>query len=344
MSSLNVLSILLILPILLFKNMRKGIKRGPFLLILLFLCFRFYNNISTQTGNYFYVKKYLLSAFETEDYVCTGDGVCLPSANLEIWKHQALPSVLIIGAKKCGTRALISMLAAHPNIKTLHAEGHYFDDQESYSLGLNWYRSRMPESNQSQITIEKTPSYIWAPDVLERVRSLNPDMKLIAVLRNPVDRLLSDHVQIDLRRFRKNQTPLKDPDEIYVDKENKKLRNSHRVRLGEYEVYLSRWYKAFSPNQILVLDGDKFISDALSGLLEVQSFLGLPAYYDDINIFFNETKGFYCYLSNGIPSCLGTNKGRAKMQIDDHVRKIMYDHYKPYNERLFKLIGKSFNW
>lgn len=51
---------------------------------------------------------------------------------------RRLPSVIIIGAKKCGTRALLEYLRLHSDIKTAGPEPHFFD--RYYHLGLEWYR------------------------------------------------------------------------------------------------------------------------------------------------------------------------------------------------------------
>jgi hypothetical protein len=67
-------------------------------------------------------------------------------------KHlKTLPSALIIGAKKGGTRALIDSLQLHPRILAAKREVHYFDD--NYENGLEWYRDQMPVANNDQVLI-----------------------------------------------------------------------------------------------------------------------------------------------------------------------------------------------
>jgi [heparan sulfate]-glucosamine 3-sulfotransferase 3 len=51
---------------------------------------------------------------------------------------QKLPGAIIIGAKKCGTRALLKFIGAHPNVSTAGSEVHFFD--RFYHMGLDWYR------------------------------------------------------------------------------------------------------------------------------------------------------------------------------------------------------------
>lgn len=76
-----------------------------------------------------------------------------------------LPQAIIIGVRKCGTRALLEMLFLHPQIQKAAGEVHFFDRDDNYGKGLEWYRRKMPYSFRGQITIEKSPSYFVTPEV-----------------------------------------------------------------------------------------------------------------------------------------------------------------------------------
>lgn len=71
----------------------------------------------------------------------------------------------MIGVRKCGTRALLEMLYLHPRVQKAAGEVHFFDRDENYNRGLEWYRKKMPHSFSGQITIEKSPSYFVTPEV-----------------------------------------------------------------------------------------------------------------------------------------------------------------------------------
>ena len=71
--------------------------------------------------------------------------------------QRRLPQCIIVGAMKCGTRALIDYLALHPGVVTTPWEINYFDHY--FDRGLEWYRSQFPLSRHNQTTIEKTPGY-----------------------------------------------------------------------------------------------------------------------------------------------------------------------------------------
>lgn len=78
---------------------------------------------------------------------------------------RRLPQALVIGVRKCGTRALLEMLYLHPRVQRAVGEVHFFDRDENYARGLEWYRQQMPLSYANQVTIEKSPSYFVTPEV-----------------------------------------------------------------------------------------------------------------------------------------------------------------------------------
>ncbi|KAH1000252.1 hypothetical protein HUJ04_000170 [Dendroctonus ponderosae] len=83
---------------------------------------------------------------------------------VKAWLLQAI----IMGVRKCGTRALLEMLYLHPAVQKAAGEVHFFDRDENYYKGLEWYRQQMPHSRAGQVTIEKSPSYFVTPEVSTR--------------------------------------------------------------------------------------------------------------------------------------------------------------------------------
>lgn len=111
-----------------------------------------------------------------------------------------LPNFLIIGAPKAGTSALAAYLEAHPDVyippeKEIHFFNlHYtIDRADNYSRGLDWYRSKFEDAGAARAVGEATPSYMLDEDAPGRIARAIPDAKLIAILRNPVDRAYSHY-------------------------------------------------------------------------------------------------------------------------------------------------------
>ena len=111
------------------------------------------------------------------------------------------PNFFVIGGVRCGTTSLYHYLGQHNCIKqAAYDELGYFDD--NFHLGLNWYRSLFPtkfmqkkiESEYKKfLTYDVTPFYIYNPLVVDRIFKFSPNAKIIAVLRNPIDRAYSNY-------------------------------------------------------------------------------------------------------------------------------------------------------
>jgi hypothetical protein len=103
-----------------------------------------------------------------------------------------LPNFLVIGAPKAGTTALAAYLAAHPQVFVApEKEVHFFDTR--FDRGLDWYRGRFADARGEIAVGEASPTYMYHDAALERIASVLPAVKLIAVLRNPVDRAYSHY-------------------------------------------------------------------------------------------------------------------------------------------------------
>ncbi|XP_059572304.1 heparan sulfate glucosamine 3-O-sulfotransferase 2 [Alligator mississippiensis] len=255
---------------------------------------------------------------------------------------QRLPQALIVGVKKGGTRAVLEFIRAHPQVRALGTEPHFFD--RHYHRGLRWYRSLMPRTLGTQITMEKTPSYFVTREAPRRIFTMSRDTKLIVVVRNPVTRAISDYTQ----------TLSKKPD--IPTFEGLSFRNRslglvdtswNAIRIGMYVLHLESWLQYFPLSQIHFVSGERLITDPAGEMGKVQDFLGLKRVITDQHFYFNKTKGFPCLKkteSSGLPRCLGKSKGRTHVQIDPEVIEQLRDFYRPYNIRFYETVGQDFRW
>lgn len=252
---------------------------------------------------------------------------------------RQLPSVLIIGVKKGGTRALLEFIRVHPDVRAAGSEVHFFD--KHYSKGFEWYRDRMPTTLEGQITIEKSPSYFITKDAPRRVQHMNPSTKLLVVVRDPVTRAISDYTQAISKK----------PDMLSFEKlavVNGSIDTSWGpVKLGVYARYLVRWLRSFPLSQFLFISGERLVIDPALELKRVQDFLGLKYIVTEKYFYFNSTKGFPClFKSEGhsSPRCLGKTKGRSHPYIDPAVLQRLRDFYRPFNVRFYQMTGINFGW
>ncbi len=107
------------------------------------------------------------------------------------------PRFLIIGAQRSGTTSRYEYRLVHPRVApAARKEIHCFDLR--FDKGMDWYRAQFPDCAGGLVTGEASPYYVFHPHVPERVRRHLPDVKLITLLRNPVDRAYS-HYQHEVR-------------------------------------------------------------------------------------------------------------------------------------------------
>ena len=263
--------------------------------------------------------------------------------------QRRLPQCLIIGEMKCGTRALLEYMGLHPDIAIAKDEANFFDAY--YGKGLDWYRSQMPLSTQGQITVEKTPSYYRTPVCIDRIRSMNASTKVILLVRDPIDRSVSDWLEVcrQLRDGRK-----KVPERICQTYEDSGILtrtgsvnpNSEFISHSIYSMFIDRWTRWFAiDTQLLVIDGDKFVSDPLSELVRVENFLGLRNYLTKQNVVFNEEKGFHCMVSDsGHKKCLSKTKGAPHPDVQPDVEEKLRNYFKKYNQRFYDAVQHDFGW
>uniref|UniRef100_A0A8C6ZT24 Sulfotransferase n=1 Tax=Nothoprocta perdicaria TaxID=30464 RepID=A0A8C6ZT24_NOTPE len=246
------------------------------------------------------------------------------------------------GADKGGTRAVLEFIRVHPDVRALGTEPHFFD--RNYERGLEWYRSLMPRTLDSQITVEKTPSYFVTKEAPRRIFNMSRDTKLIVVVRNPVTRAISDYTQ----------TLSKKPD--IPTFEGLSFRNRSlglvdtswsAIRIGLYALHLQSWLQYFPLSQIHFVSGERLITDPAGEMGKVQDFLGVRRVLTDKHFYFNKTKGFPCLrraAGGSAPRCLGKSKGRTHVQIDAEVIEQLRDFYRPHNVRFYETVGQDFRW
>ncbi len=105
------------------------------------------------------------------------------------------PDFIIIGSAKCGTTALASILGAHPDCCMSNPkEVKFFHDDASYEKGWGWYQRAFAHYNGEPVVGEASPQYASrgpCPHTAKRIHEFNPDMKIIFMVRHPLERELS---------------------------------------------------------------------------------------------------------------------------------------------------------
>lgn len=256
---------------------------------------------------------------------------------------RQLPQCLIIGARKAGTRALLTFLDLHPQIITARNEMHFFDVDENYNRGLEWYRKHMPYSFKNQITMEKTPAYFTHPFVAERIWKMNATIKMLLVLRDPVERAVSDYLQIHLNKVENNKPDLSF-EEHSIKRNGEVDRNFNPIKRSIYVDFMREWLRWFPRNQFLLLSGENLVKNPMEEIRKVEEFLGLDRGVKDNNIYYNDTRGFYCVRNETREKCLAPSKGRTHPDVNPLVMNKLREFFRPLNQELYELVGQDFGW
>jgi hypothetical protein len=201
-------------------------------------------------------------------------------------RWRPLPDFLIIGAQKAGTTALYAYLRWHPEITgPSFKEVSFFD--RHYVRGETWYRAHLPARPRSRLVGEASPSYLFHPQAAKRVAALMPDAKLIAVLRNPVDRAFS-HYQHEVALGREAlsfEDALEAEEERMRGELDRMARNpayfsqawwnyTYAAR-GRYAEQLDRWFEVFDRERMLVLISEEMLGDPSASYDRTLEFLGV---------------------------------------------------------------------
>lgn len=181
--------------------------------------------------------------------------------------HQdSLPNLIVIGAMKCGTTALYYYLSKHPQIKmSRRKEMMFFSHEFRWKRGVAWYRSNF--RGDEPVKGEVSPQYTEYPQrtgVAERMYSVVPDAKLIYLVRDPIDRMLSHYVHSYA-----NHTEHRDAAEALSDLQ------SPYVTWSQYFMQLEQYLQYYPRENILVVDQSDLYHNRLSTLQRVFRFLGV---------------------------------------------------------------------
>lgn len=264
----------------------------------------------------------------------------------EVNERKRFPTAIIIGVKKGGTRALLNMLEAHPDVVSAHRELHYFDYEENFKRGVEYYIDQMPISLPGQVTIEKSPHYFVTEYVPQRMYMVSPNLKLILIVRDPVARLISDYTQLDTKKVVKNIEHRPSFEQAVLLQNGSINRDYVPVQVSEYSRHFKNWLKFFPLKQLLVVDGGNFIANPFEELQKVEKYLQLKSYFQQSQFYYSEEKGFYCWKTRrkSEPQCLGEKKGRTHPNVPEELIEKLRNFYKSSNEEFAHLTQKNYNW
>jgi hypothetical protein len=255
------------------------------------------------------------------------------------------PGFLVIGGQRCGTTSMYRTLSQHPAVlKAVRHKGvHYFDTD--YDKGMAWYKAHFPlERTAAQVerrlgvrpqTFESSPYYMFHPLAAERIERDLPGVKVIVLLRDPVERAYSAHAHEVARGYETEdfETALAledgrlegEAERLIAEPTYRSHSHQHHgyLQRGRYVDHLERLEKVFGRDRIHVVDSHRFFTDPEPVYDDVLEFLGLP--------------------EAGYPR-FEQHNARPRSPMAPELRERLEEHFAPYDERLVSWLGHPVSW
>ena len=256
-----------------------------------------------------------------------------------------LPGFLIVGAQRCGTTSMYRTLSQHPAIlkAVLHKGVHYFDT--GYDHGLAWYQGHFPlraraaavrrATGETPLTFESSPYYMFHPLAAARIRRDLPGVKLLVLVRDPVERAYSAHAHELARGFETEpfERALELEDHRLAGEAEKITRDpgyhshshqhhAYRAR-GRYAEQLDRLEALFGRDRVHVVDSGLFFTDPERVYDHVLAFLGLR--------------------HHGYP-VFERHNARPRSPMPEALRASLSEYFAPHDERLTPWLGHPPSW
>jgi hypothetical protein len=267
---------------------------------------------------------------------------------LRVGPRRAKPDFLIIGAARSGTTSLFHYLAGHPQIAVPETkEIHFFDLQ--YEKGIAWYLDCVGKSAKenrsgasSTVRGEATPSYVFHPHAIPRIKADLPNVKVLALLRNPVDRAYSHYwhmVRLGHETLPFETAIAHEPERLAGElekveadasyKSDALVRHSYLLR-GIYADQISRVFRYFPRGQVMILKSEDLYTDPQRIFDQVTEFLGIE-------------RSAIAGPHNMTAVTEGTLGWRPASMPSD-VRRQLAEFFRPHNERLYTVVGRELSW
>jgi len=260
--------------------------------------------------------------------------------------RRRLPAFLLVGAQRAGTTSLFRALTSHPLVHSanFHKGVNYFD--VGYERPFSWYQGHFPTESSLRrqtprdvpgdpITFEASGYYMFHPCAAERIAHHLPDVRILAMLRDPVERAYSAWKHESARGFETEpfERALALEDERLAG-EVERIRSepgyysfSHRhhayARRGQYAEQLKRLQEHLPAHQIHVVESEAFFERPEETYVEVLDFLALP---------------------HLLPDRFDRWNGRPSAPMDDAVRAELRAHFLEHDRALAAILGRSPAW
>lgn len=261
-----------------------------------------------------------------------------------------LPTYIIAGAMRSGTTALNSYLREHPDVAvSTTKEVHFFDS--FYDRGVEWYREQFPHSETAQAVGEATPNYMFSTTALDRIKETLPDVKLVVMLRNPIDRAYS-HYWHDRARGKTEGD--------FAENVKREMDGDHGfnyIARGRYRAQIEHILERFPPTALHVEVFEDMVDRPDELYSSVCRFIGVDHSFRPeslgapVNNFVEFRSLALRHASQKLPGRLRDVIGRVNTKrkesyppMPPRLRNRLAEEFATANQGLEELIGRSLSW
>ena len=252
---------------------------------------------------------------------------------------RMMPAFIVIGTHRGGTSAFYHYLTEHPGIGAATTKEVNFFDRNFYKGSL-WYRAHFPTRGQRAnrgafITGEASPHYLFHPLGPQRVAQTIPDVRLIALLRNPVERAWSHYrryIYLGRETLPFTEAIAEEEQRLSADPYDLAGHTSYLAR-GLYANQLDHWFDLFPRGRLLILRSEDFYADPGAILRQTLGFLDMP--HDGLP----EETAYDRYDGYAGPAA---RDGDSRISPETRARLSAW--FAPHNQRLYDILGRDMGW
>lgn len=250
------------------------------------------------------------------------------------WRPE--PSFLLVGAQRCGTTSLFRALIAHPEIvsATYHKGVNYFD--VNYGRGPSWYRAHFPiDRGRQRQCFDASGYYMFHPHAPRRILQDLPGIRIVAMVRDPVERAYSAYQHEFARGFESEPFPRAleleaqrvEPElaRMQADEDYQSMVHRHQAyrRRGHYADQLQPFVAGLGRSRVHVVESERFFAEPEQEYTRLLEFLGvriqMPARFDRYN-------------------------ARSRAPMEESLREELIDYFGDHDRQLSELLGRTPVW
>jgi hypothetical protein len=258
---------------------------------------------------------------------------------------RAEPTFLMVGAQRCGTTSLFRALLSHPNVlrPIMHKGVNYFDVNSGKSW--KWYLGHFPlkanarrkaaPGRESAGIFEASGYYMFHPHAPARIAQALPDVKIVAMVRDPVERAYSAYKHEFARGFETETFERAlELEDTRIEPELARMLDDpsyqsdtyrHRAyrRRGHYAEQLDQFTSLLGPSSVHVVESERFFTEPEAEYTRLLEFLELPAV---------------------MPPSFDQYNARPGSPLDPGLHAELRAHFKPHDDALEKFLGRPATW